>query len=34
MLIFIYRFLDSVPDLEDLESKLRDYYALEKECKR
>lgn len=34
ILLRIYRFLDSLPDLDELESKLNAYYALEKESKR
>lgn len=29
-----FRFIDSLPDLEELESKLNAYYALEKDNKR
>lgn len=29
-----FRFIDSLPDLEELESKLNAYYALEKDKKR
>lgn len=32
--IIVFRFIDSLPDLEELESKLNAYYALEKETKR
>lgn len=28
------RFIESLPDLEELESKLNAYYALEKDAKR
>lgn len=30
----LLRFLENLPDLEELESKLTAYYALEKESKR
>lgn len=31
--IYISRFIESLPDLEELETKLHAYYALEKESK-
>lgn len=30
----VHRFFESLPDLEELESKLNAYYALEKDSKR
>lgn len=31
---YLLRLLDGFSDFDELENKLRDYYALEKECKR